>query len=48
MDAKERLHSAIARLNKHQKNELIRFHGDGTGTGIIWELVADQATTERP
>jgi hypothetical protein len=38
-DAKERLHGAIKRLNRGQKPRLIRFMGDGQGTGIRWEVV---------
>jgi len=37
LDAKRRLHAVIDRLNRNQKHKLIRFHGDGTGTGISWE-----------
>jgi hypothetical protein len=37
---KLRLRDLIARLNRHQVNRLIRFHGDSTGMGIWWELVA--------
>jgi hypothetical protein len=36
--AKQRLHDAIKRLNASQLHQRIRFHGDGTGTGIWWEL----------
>jgi len=36
MDAKRRLSDAIKNLNAHQIRRLIRFHGDGTGTGILW------------
>jgi hypothetical protein len=38
MNAKERLHDAIKKLNQSQLNPLIRFHGDGTGRGVCWEL----------
>ena len=40
---KERLHSTIKYLNASQANRLIRFRGDGTGEGIVWEPVDDQA-----
>ena len=40
---KERLHSTIKYLNASQANRLIRFRGDGTGEGIVWEPVNDQA-----
>jgi hypothetical protein len=36
-DRKRRLNRAIYRLNRHQTNQLIRFRGDGTGDGVIWE-----------
>ncbi len=38
-DAKRRVQSAIMCLNRNQRKRLIRFRGDGTGTGIIWEPV---------
>ena len=34
-----RLSETIKQLNRHQKNALIRFRGDGTGEGVTWELV---------
>jgi hypothetical protein len=37
-DRKRRLNHAIYRLNGHQHSRLIRFRGDGTGEGVIWEL----------
>ncbi|MBI3469387.1 MAG: hypothetical protein HY000_40815 [Planctomycetes bacterium] len=37
-DPKKRLHDAINKLNRHQKQRLLRFRGDGTGRGICWEL----------
>ncbi|MBX3436352.1 MAG: hypothetical protein KF861_02595 [Planctomycetaceae bacterium] len=37
-DGKRRLHDAIKGLNRNQKRNLIRFMGDGTGEGILWEL----------
>lgn len=33
-----RLHDAINRLNGCQSHPLIRFHGNGTGDGIVWSL----------
>jgi hypothetical protein len=36
---KRRLHDTIKSLNRNQKNNLIRFMGDGTGEGIRWELI---------
>jgi len=38
VDAHERLHDAVKKLNK-QTVHLIRFLRDGTGQGIIWEFV---------
>ena len=37
-DSKRRLHDTINKLNRHQKQSLIHFRGDGTGRGICWEL----------
>jgi len=37
-DRKRRLNHAIYRLNRHQHARLIRFRGDGTGDGVIWQL----------
>jgi len=34
---KRRLNGAIYRLNLNQLNRLIRFRGDGTGEGVLWE-----------
>jgi hypothetical protein len=36
-DPKARLHDAIKGLNRRQRHRLIRFRGDGTGRGILWE-----------
>ena len=38
-DTKRRLSDTIKGLNNKQKHALIRFHGDGTGEGVTWELV---------
>ena len=40
VDPRTRLHDAVNRLNGRQTNHLIRFHGNGTGTGVSWELRA--------
>ncbi len=37
-DCKRRLHDTIKSLNRNQKQSLIRFMGDGTGEGVLWEL----------
>ena len=34
---KRRLHDAIKCLNRNHKSPLVRFRGDGTGEGIVWE-----------
>lgn len=39
VDAKQRLRDTISRLNGNQRNRLIRFHGDGSGSGLRWELL---------
>lgn len=38
IDPKRRLADAIKSLNRHQKLPLVRFCGDGTGEGVLWEL----------
>lgn len=38
IDAQTRLHDVINRLNGKQTNRLLRFHGNGNGTGVSWEL----------
>jgi hypothetical protein len=35
---KRRLHYTLIALNRNQKHELVRFLGDGNGTGVCWEL----------
>lgn len=39
---KRRLHDTINSLNRNQKQNLIRFTGDGSGQGIRWELVLNE------
>lgn len=34
----ERLHDAIKNLNRNHLVPLLRFHGDGTGRGIRWQI----------
>lgn len=36
---KRRLHDAIKRLNRCQLTTVIRFSGDGSGRGVLWERV---------
>jgi hypothetical protein len=38
-DSKRRLHDTINSLNRNQKQSLIRFLGDGSGQGVLWQLV---------
>ena len=38
IDPKRRLADAIKSLNRHQKFSLVRFCGDGTGEGVLWEF----------
>jgi len=38
IDPRIRLHDTINRLNGCQTNPLLRFHGNGTGTGVCWNL----------
>lgn len=42
-DSKRRLSDTIKCLNHKQTNELIHFRGDGTGEGVIWELLEPDA-----
>lgn len=36
IDSKRRLNDAIKNLNAHHRIAAIRFHGDGTGMGLMW------------
>ena len=36
---KRRLHDAIKCLNRRQVHAVLRFFGDGSGRGVLWELV---------
>ncbi len=36
---KRRLHDTIKALNRNQLHSVIRFHGNGTGEGIRWEMI---------
>jgi hypothetical protein len=36
-NSKRRLSDTIKCLNRHQKNSLVHFRGDGTGEAVIWE-----------
>ncbi|MGO9468639.1 MAG: hypothetical protein ACLQIB_20080 [Isosphaeraceae bacterium] len=37
IDRHTRLHHSIHRLNGHQTHDLLRFSGNGDGTGVSWE-----------
>ncbi|MBV9121785.1 MAG: hypothetical protein JO112_00315 [Planctomycetes bacterium] len=37
-DAKRHLHNTITNLNRHQKIPLLRFLGNGNGSGVRWEF----------
>jgi hypothetical protein len=39
VDPKERLHNTIRALNRHQRHRLLRIKGDGTGEGVLWEII---------
>jgi hypothetical protein len=42
VDPKERLHNTIRALNRHQRHRLIQFRGDGTGEGVMWDLLENE------
>jgi hypothetical protein len=42
-DSKRRLSDTIKCLNRKQMRQLIHFRGDGTGQGVVWELVNSDA-----
>jgi hypothetical protein len=42
MDCKRRLHETIKTLNRHHFSRIIRFCGDGTGQGVLWEWLEDR------
>jgi hypothetical protein len=43
-DTKRRLRNTIQNLNANQRIRLIRFHGDGSGERVLWELLANPST----
>lgn len=45
IDTRRRLHDTINSLNRCQRNYLLRFAGDGWGTGVKWETL--QSTHRR-
>jgi hypothetical protein len=40
-DVKRRLSDTIKHLNRRQQIRLIRFHGDGSGQGVVWEAAVE-------
>jgi hypothetical protein len=49
LDAKQRLHDTIIRLNRNQKSRRLVFRGDGSGKGVRWSLrAAAFATSDAP
>jgi hypothetical protein len=48
LDAKQRLHDTIKNLNRHQHRRCLRFFGDGTGQGVCWEWIRDDAGKRKP
>ena len=46
-DSRRRLSDTIKCLNRKQINHLIHFRGDGTGEGVIWELVEGDGSNEK-
>jgi hypothetical protein len=47
-DAKQRLHDTIRSLNRNQKYRLVRFKGDGTGEGVLWEPFVSPRRHDQP
>jgi hypothetical protein len=39
LDPKRRLHETIISLNRHQRNRILRFSGDGHALGVRWEAI---------
>lgn len=44
---KRRLQETIKSLNRNQKHALIRFQGDGSAQGVIWEYCGEEGTVRR-
>ncbi len=47
-DSQNRLHDTIKGLNQHQTVRLLKFLGDGTGQGVLWDLVQGDAIAQLP
>jgi hypothetical protein len=45
LNSKRRLRDTIARLNRQQLARLLRFHGDGSGQAVSWEVIGETANT---
>jgi len=43
---KQRLSDTIKCLNQKQENRLLRFRGDGSGQGVLWESVTEQTSPQ--
>ncbi len=39
IESHSRLHDTIKNLNRCQRNPLLRFRGDGSGKGVVWEAI---------
>jgi hypothetical protein len=47
-DPKQRLHDTIRSLNRNQKHRLLKFKGNGTGQGVIWEPLSPDLRDGNP
>jgi hypothetical protein len=48
VDPRKRLHDTITRLNRHHRQRVIQFHGNGSGDGIRWERSHQCSTRAAP
>jgi hypothetical protein len=49
IEPRERLHNTIRALNRHHRHSLLRFRGDGTGEGVLWEFLENgESSDPRP
>jgi hypothetical protein len=48
VDSKQRLHDTIKKLNRNQQRRLIHFRGDGTGSGVCWQILLPTSKAPRP
>ena len=42
-DPRQRLKDTLRALNRHQEYPVLRFSGDGTGTGVLWSWIGSDA-----